>query len=68
MEYVIVMDSCGERTNAMKQDARILPAPLTMQVDDRGFVDDDTFDQADFLQAVAASPNGPKSACPAPDY
>lgn len=68
MEYVIVMDSCGERTDAMKQDARILPAPLTMQVDDRGFVDDDTFDQADFLQAVAASPNGPKSACPAPDY
>lgn len=68
MKYVIVMDSCGERTAAMKQDERIIPAPLTMQVDEYAIVDDETFDQADFLKKIADSPNCPKSACPSPDY
>lgn len=68
MEYVIVMDSCGERTDEMKKDGRIVPAPLTMQLDEYTFTDDDTFDQADFLKKTAASPNCPKSACPSPDY
>ena len=68
MEYIIVMDSCGERTAAMKADERVVSAPLTLQVDEHQIVDDDTFDQADFLKKVAASPNCPKSACPSPDY
>ncbi len=68
MEYVIVMDSCGERTEQMRQDERVIPAPLTMQLDDYSFVDDDTFDQQDFLRKVAASPNCPKSACPSPQF
>lgn len=68
MDYVIVMDSCGECTDEMKKDERVVSAPLTMQVDEYTIVDDDTFDQADFLKKVAASPNCPKSACPSPDY
>ena len=68
MDYVIVLDSCGERTEEMKRDERIIPAPLTMQVDDHLFTDDESFDQADFLKKIAASPNCPKSACPSPDY
>ncbi len=68
MDYVIVMDSCGERTEEMRADERIISAPLTMQLDEYSFVDDDSFDQADFLQKIAASPNCPKSACPSPDY
>lgn len=68
MEYVIVMDSCGECTAKMKEDERVISAPLTLQVDDHIIIDDDTFDQADFLRKVAESPNCPKSACPSPDY
>lgn len=68
MEYIIVMDSCGERTQEMKADEHVFPAPLTMEVDAYSFVDDETFDQADFLKKVADSPNCPKSACPSPDY
>ena len=49
MEYVIVMDSCGECTARMKEDERVISAPLTLQVDDHIIIDDDTFDQADFL-------------------
>ena len=68
MEYVIVMDSCGECTAKMKEDERVISAPLTLQADDHIIIDDDTFDQADFLRKVAESPNCPKSACPSPDY
>ena len=68
MEYVIVMDSCGECTARMKEDERVISAPLTLQVDDHIIIDDDTFDQADFLRKVAESPNCPKSACPSPDH
>lgn len=68
MDYIIVMDSCGERTEEMRQDDRVISAPLTLQVDEYSITDDDTFDQADFLKKVADSPNCPKSACPAPDY
>ena len=68
MSYTIVMDSCGERTEEMRKDKRIISAPLTMQLDEYSFVDDDTFDQADFLKKIAASPNCPKSACPSTDY
>ena len=68
MEYVIVMDSCGECTARMKEDERVISAPLTLQVDDHTIIDDDTFDQADFLRRVAESPNCPKSACPSPDH
>ena len=68
MDYIIVMDSCGERTEEMKRDERVVSAPLTMQVDEDTFVDDETFDQAVFLKKIADSPNCPKSACPSPDY
>lgn len=68
MSYTIVVDSCGELTDEMKQDGHFLSAPLTMQVDEREFVDDATFNQAEFLRAVKASPNCPKSACPSPEF
>lgn len=68
MSYIIVVDSCGELTDEMKKDGHFLSAPLTMRVDEREFVDDETFNQADFLKAVKASPNCPKSACPSPEF
>lgn len=68
MEYVIVMDSCGECTKAMKEDAHVITAPLTLEVGGHTILDDETFDQADFLKRVAECPECPKSACPSPDY
>ncbi|MGN0335409.1 MAG: DegV family protein [Lachnospiraceae bacterium] len=67
MSYKIVIDSCGELPEEWKGDARFESVPLQMQVDDYHFVDDDTFDQADFLKKVAESPNCPKSSCPSPE-
>lgn len=68
MSYIIVVDSCGELTEEMKKDGHFLSAPLTMRVDEQEFVDDETFSQAEFLRAVKASPNCPKSACPSPEF
>lgn len=67
MSYKIVIDSCGELTKDMKKDGHFAMASLTMQVDEYTIVDDETFDQADFLKKIAASPNCPKSSCPSPE-
>lgn len=67
MSYRVVVDSCGELTEEMKQSGHFVTAPLSMQVDDRVIADDDTFDQAGFLKLVAESPNSPKSSCPSPE-
>lgn len=67
MSYKIIVDSCGELTHKMKQSKVYASAPLSMQVDGDTIVDDDTFDQKDFLRRVAASPECPKSSCPSPE-
>ncbi|MGL6198619.1 MAG: DegV family protein [Lachnospiraceae bacterium] len=68
MEYKVIVDSCGELTDAMKEMKIYHTAPLSIEVDDHTIIDDESFDQADFLARVAASPNCPKSACPSPEY
>jgi len=67
MNYKIVIDSCGELTEEMKKDERFVSAPLSLEVEGESIIDDTTFNQAEFLRKVAASPNCPKSACPSPE-
>ena len=67
MSYKIIVDSCGELTPEMKESKRMVSVPLTLQVDNKEIVDDESFDQASFLALVAASENCPKSACPSPE-
>lgn len=67
MDYKIIVDSCGELTHKMKASGIYESAPLSMEVDGDVIVDDATFDQADFLKRVAASPECPKSSCPSPE-
>lgn len=67
LRYRILIDSCGELTEKMKADPHFVSIPLTLRVDEREFVDDSTFNQAEFLSCVRASPNVPSSACPSPD-
>ncbi len=67
MGYKIIGDSCLDLTRELKQDKRFQTVPLTLQVDDHMVIDDDTFDQKQFLELVKASPNCPKTACPSPE-
>lgn len=67
MSYKIVVDSCGELTEEMKASGKYETASLEIDVEGHHIVDDETFDQAEFLRIVAASPKCPKSSCPSPE-
>ncbi|NBH74219.1 DegV family protein [Clostridiaceae bacterium] len=67
MKYRIVGDSCLDLTEEMRKDSRFQIVPLTLQVDDTMIVDDEGFDQAEFLRLVKESKECPKTACPSPE-
>ena len=67
MEYQILMDSCGEITDEMKNLGVISSIPLTLQVGDIEVTDDETFNQAKFIELVASTDACPRSACPSPE-
>lgn len=67
MRYKIVVDSCCELPDEYKNDPRFERVPLTLEVGEYRILDDETFDQQDFLNKVADYPKCPKSACPSPE-
>ena len=67
MKYLVAVDSCGELTHEMKASGNFVSVPLTIEVQGYHIVDDETFDQKDFLERVAKSPLPPHSACPSPE-
>lgn len=67
MGYKIIVDSCCELPEDLKRDPRFEIVPLGLEVGEHRIMDDDTFDQADFLRRVAESPECPKSSCPSPE-
>ncbi len=67
MSYKIVVDSCCELPKELYKDSRIESVPLELQVGESRIVDDETFDQAEFLRKVAEYPDCPKSSCPSPE-
>lgn len=66
MRYKIVIDSCGELTDTLKEDPHYENVALELDVDDYHILDDASFDQQEFLRKVKESPNCPKSSCPPP--
>ena len=67
MSFRIVADSCCDRTQQMKDWTNITFVPLTLSIDDHTILDDESFDQEDFIRRTRESKNVGKSACPAPD-
>jgi DegV family protein with EDD domain len=67
MDYRILVDSCTDLPKELKEDPHIKIIPLSLMIDDKVFVDNDGFDQKEFLRVMKASPNSPKSACPSPE-
>ena len=68
MRYKIVVDSCCELPQDLKQDDRFEVVPLTLMVGEAYEKEDDgSFNQREFLDAVASCPECPKSACPSPE-
>ena len=65
--YKIVIDSCGDLTEDIKQDGHFMSVPLELEVNGVRILDDAGFNQLDFLRRVKESPVGPKSSCPSPE-
>ena len=67
MKYKIVIDSCGELPFQYQNDIHFERVPLGLEVEGEVIMDDENFDQIDFLKKVAASSKCPKSFCPSPE-
>ena len=68
MSFHIVCDRCTDLTEEdLKTIVTVSHEEGVLLVDGEEIIDDETFDQADFLAKVAASKESVKSACPAPE-
>lgn len=67
MSYKIVVDSCCELPEEYKKDARFETISLGLEVGDYQIMDDEHFNQKEFLEKIAACPTCPKSSCPSPE-
>ena len=67
MKFKYVADSCCEFPKFFSDMHDCVRVPLTIMVGEDTFIDDDSFNQAEFLSKVAAYPMCPKSSCPSPE-
>lgn len=67
MSYKIVVDSCSDLPGYLKGDSRIEVVPLALQVGDFYTMDDENFNQLDYIRRVAECETCAKTACPSPD-
>ncbi len=67
MGYKIILDSCGELPEEFQNDSRFERVPLRLDVGDYHILDDENFNQKEFLQKVAEYPKCPGSSCPSPE-
>lgn len=67
MSYKIVVDSCCELPEEYINDPRFERIPLGLEVGDYQILDDDSFNQKEFLTRVAEYAGCPKSSCPSPE-
>ena len=67
MRYKIIGDSCLDLPEETKKDPHFTLIPFTLMVGDQQVVDDETFNQKEFLELVKNCPECPKTACPSPE-
>lgn len=67
MAYKIIGDSCCDFTKEEKENYGMITIPLSLFVDGEEIIDDDDFQQLEFINKVAKSQQSVKSACPAPE-
>lgn len=66
MRYKIIGDSCLDLTEELKNKLNYEKIPFTLMVEERQFIDDETFNQKEFLKVIKQSPECPRTACPSP--
>ena len=67
MTYRLIGDSCTDLDENLKRDDNVRIVPLTLEIGDYHVIDDNKFNQKDFIKRMAESKIGAKSACPSPE-
>lgn len=67
MSYKIVVDSGCDLPDKLREDEHFVVVPLTLSVCGVDIIDDEKFDQKDFIKRVDEAKECPKSACPSPE-
>jgi DegV family protein with EDD domain len=66
MKYKIIGDSCCDISKANDVYGKVEIVPLTLSLEGKEYVDDETFNQKEFIDHVAAAKDYARSACPSP--
>lgn len=67
MNSKIVVDSCCDLNQDIRERFDISTAPLSIDIEDKTFTDDHNLDREKLLSAMKASKNAPKTASPSPE-
>lgn len=69
MKFKIVGDSCCDLSEELKTRMNVEIVPLTIEVDDKTYIDDESLDTLELLKDMKKSSKTPKTSCPSPnDY
>jgi len=66
MDFKIIVDSCCDLSAELRKRFDISTAPLSIDIDDKHFVDDENLDRESLLAAMRNSSEAPKTASPGP--
>lgn len=67
MKYKIVADSCCDTSKSNEVHGKVDIIPLTLYLEGKEYVDDETFNQKEFIDHVSRAKDCAKSACPSPE-
>lgn len=67
MSFRIIVDSCCDITAPIATWDNITFVPLTLEIGDYRILDDENFDQDDYIKRTLEYKGVPKTACPSPD-
>ncbi len=69
MNYQLIVDSCCELTDDLKESLNAISIPLKITIGDKEYIDDNNLDIDNFLSVLKNVKVLPKSSCPSPgDY
>ncbi|EQB88891.1 hypothetical protein M918_22805 [Clostridium sp. BL8] len=67
MKIKIVGDSSCDLSKDMKEEMNVEIAPLTLQLGDKVYIDDETLDIKQYVKAMGQCETSPKTSCPSPE-
>lgn len=67
MGIKIIADSSCDLSPEMKREMNVEIAPLTLQLEDKKYIDDESLDVKEYVKAMNECKTPPKTSCPSPE-